>query len=184
MTRLLCPLHRSAALAAALLCLTAPPADAQQSSASPAVDPLADLAWLAGCWEGTLATGAIYEEMWLAPRDGTLLGLARMTRGGRTVSFEFMRIIDDAGTPVFIAQPSGREGTPFRATAATAGEAVFENPGHDFPQRVIYRHTPPDSLRARIEGDADGQVRGMDFPLRRLACPGPPAAADRSGREP
>ncbi|HSJ07728.1 MAG TPA: DUF6265 family protein [Longimicrobiales bacterium] len=173
-------LRRSAALAAALLCLTAAPGTGQQPGAGTQGDPLADLGWLGGCWEGTLANGAVYEEVWLAPRDGTLLGLARMTRDGRTLSFEFMRIVDDAGTPVYIAQPSGREGTHFRARSATAnqtattGEAVFENPGHDFPQRVIYRHTPPDTLLARIEGERDGQLRGIDFPLHRVACPGPP----------
>jgi hypothetical protein len=181
MTRSFRQLRRSAVLAASLVCLTSVPAASQQSGTDPASDPVAGLAWLAGCWEGTLSNGAVYEEMWLPPRDGTLLGLARMTRGGRTVSFEFMRIIDDAGTPVYIAQPSGREGTRFRASSVTAVEAVFENPDHDFPQRVIYRHTPPDTLLARIEGERDGQLRGMDFPLRRVDCPGPPGTPPGSG---
>jgi hypothetical protein len=32
--------------------------------------------------------------------------------------------------------------------------------------------TPPDELLARIEGERDGELRGIDFPLRRVACPG------------
>jgi hypothetical protein len=137
-----------------------------------AADPVGALDWLAGCWEGTLSSGAVYEELWLPPRAGTLLGLARMTRDGRTLSFEFMRIFDDDGTLVFAAQPSGRPPTHFRATHMAPGSVTFENPGHDFPQRVLYRHVPPDQLRARIEGERDGQEGGMDFPLRRVACPG------------
>jgi hypothetical protein len=130
--------------------------------------------WLAGCWEGTLSNGATYEEMWLAPRGQTLLGMARMTREDRTLSFEFMRIAaDDDGTIVYSAQPSGRPPTRFRATKIAANEVTFANPGHDFPQRILYRLTPPDELFARIEGERDGQLRGIDFPLRRVACPGP-----------
>jgi 3-oxoadipate enol-lactonase len=138
------------------------------------------LAWLAGCWEGELASGTTYEEAWLAPRAGTMVGVARATRDGRALSFEYMRIFDDAGTPVFEAQPSGRPPTSFRARAVGVGRVTFENPAHDFPQRILYRLEPPDRLLARIEGERDGESRGIDFPLRRVACPGqgPPEAMD------
>jgi hypothetical protein len=131
------------------------------------------LAWLAGCWEGVLSNGAAYEEMWLAPRCGTLLGMARMTRDGRTLSFEFIRVVDDHGTLVYTAQPSGRPPTLFRATAVGPGDVTFENPGHDFPQRIRYRLDGEAGLHARIEGEREGQVRAIDIPLRRVACPGP-----------
>ncbi len=130
------------------------------------------LAWLSGCWEGTLSNGAVYEEVWLAPRGADLLGIARMSRDGRTLSFEFMRIAEEDGVLVYSAQPSGRPPTHFRAGNVTADEVTFENPEHDFPQRIRYRHTPPDGLHARIEGERNGQERGIDFPLGRAACPG------------
>jgi hypothetical protein len=137
-----------------------------------APDTIERLAWLAGCWEGTLSQGAVYEEMWLPPRGGTMIGAARMTRDSRTVSFEFIRIADEDGTLVYAAQPSGRPPTRFAATQVEANAVTFANPEHDFPQRIIYRHTSPDELAARIEGERDGQLRGMDFPLRRVPCPG------------
>ena len=49
---------------------------------------------------------------------------------------------------------------------------VFENPQHDFPQKVGYQRTNPDTLLAWIEGSEKGQVRRIEFPYRRLACPG------------
>jgi hypothetical protein len=133
------------------------------------------LGWLAGCWQGTLSNGATYEETWLEPRGGEMLGVARMTRAGRSVSYEFMRIADDDGTPVYAAQPSGRPPTLFRATSVTTSEVVFENPEHDYPQRIRYAFTPPDRLLARIEGEVGGQERALEFPLSRTACPGAPA---------
>lgn len=129
------------------------------------------LAWLAGCWEGTLSNGATYEETWLAARAGSLLGVARMSRGDVTMSFEFLRIVDDHGTLVYFAQPGGRPPTRFTATEVSASSVTFANPEHDFPQRVLYRRAPPDSLVARIEGERRGETRGLDFPLRRVPCP-------------
>lgn len=130
------------------------------------------MAWLAGCWEGTLSNGATYEEAWLTPRGGTLIGMARMVRDDQTQSFEFMRIVDDDGTLVFIAHPSAQEPTEFHAVGITSVAATFENPDHDFPQRVLYRLNQPDELLARVEGDRDGELRGLEFPMRRAACAG------------
>jgi hypothetical protein len=48
---------------------------------------------------------------------------------------------------------------------------VFENAAHDFPQRVLYRREAADRLVARIEGLRNGQPRGIDFPMQRMACP-------------
>lgn len=134
--------------------------------------PVDRLGWLAGCWEGTLSNGATYEEAWLAPRGGMMIGTARMIRDGRAVAWEYLRIVDDQGTLVYVAQPSGQAETPFRASDVGEGSVTFENPEHDFPQRVLYRLTPPASLLARIEGERDGRTRGLDFPLARVPCPG------------
>ena len=42
------------------------------------------------------------------------------------------------------------------------GRAVFEQLGHDFPQRVIYWPCEAD-LCARIEGTMDGKLQGMNW---------------------
>jgi hypothetical protein len=48
---------------------------------------------------------------------------------------------------------------------------VFENPQHDFPQRVGYERKGGDALLAWIEGTRNGQTRRVEFPYRRVACP-------------
>jgi hypothetical protein len=45
----------------------------------------------------------------------------------------------------------------------TPGEVVFENAGHDFPQRIIYRRNADGTMTARIEGSTNGRQRGVDF---------------------
>lgn len=134
-------------------------------------DPFAPVAWMAGCWTQTgREAGSV--EQWMAPAGGLMLGMARLVKNGRTVEFEFMQLRADAdGKLSFVAQPQGRPPTEFKLVRQGDAEAVFENPAHDFPQRVMYRRTAPDQLVARIEGERNGKVRGIDFAMQRTACP-------------
>jgi hypothetical protein len=159
---------RSLTLAVVAAAISATAASAQEPTQG-----VADLAWLAGCWEGTLSSGATYEEMLTSPRDGLILGMSRMTRDGRVLSWEFVRIAEHDGVLTYFAQPGGRPATAFPLSEARAHAVVFQNAGHDFPQRIRYTLDAPDRLTARIEGERDGQTRGMDFPLQRVPCPGP-----------
>jgi len=70
----------------------------------------------------------------------------------------------------FIANPSGQAQATFPVKSLGEREVVFENPTHDFPQRVIYRLEAAGVLRARIEGTIDGKPRAEDFPMRRVRC--------------
>jgi hypothetical protein len=45
--------------------------------------------------------------------------------------------------------------------------AVFENPEHDFPKRIIYRLTPDGSLNARVEGIEKGRATAEEWTWRR-----------------
>lgn len=134
-------------------------------------DPFAPVAWLAGCWaqQGREA-GSV--EQWMAPAGGLMLGMARTLKNGRVVEFEFMQVRADAeGRLSYIAQPQGRPPTEFPLLRQGEAEAMFENPAHDFPQRVSYRRVAPDRLVARIEGTMNGKERGIDFPMQRTPCP-------------
>lgn len=125
-----------------------------------------DLAWLSGCWAsagGEAGSG----EMWTAPAGGTLLGVSRTVKGGRTVAHEYMQIRETGpGQIAFIALPSGQKEASFPLVRLSGQEAVFENPRHDFPQRVIYRRDG-DSLTGRIEGSEGGETKAFDFPMKR-----------------
>jgi hypothetical protein len=109
----------------------------------------------------------------MAPAGGTLLGMSRTVEGGRTVAHEFLEIKETApGKLAYVAHPSGQTETAFPLAKIGVHEAVFENPEHDFPQRVLYRLDGEGVLRARIEGLQAGRVKGIDFPMRRVECGG------------
>ena len=137
------------------------------------------LAWLAGCWQGHFGEPGTIEQ-WLAPAGGTMLGVSRTVKQGKTVEFEFMQVrqLPD-GALAFIAQPSGRPPTVFQAIALRKKDAVFENTEHDFPQRVSYSRPEESRLLASIEGIRNGAARRIEFSFSRVSCD---AAATGSGR--
>jgi hypothetical protein len=119
---------------------------------------LARFAWLTGVWQDVAADGTLSEETWLAPAGHSMIGAGRVVANGRTVFFEYLAIReDDAGNVVYEARPNGHEPVAFRFVGETADGAVFTNPEHDDPQRIVYRHADGDRLEARTEGVDHGQ---------------------------
>jgi len=134
---------------------------------------LAALSWLGGCWAAEGGEPGTVEQ-WLPPAGGTMLGLSRTVKKGRTVGHEFLQIRANAeGRLVYIALPSGQKETIFTLASAAEGAVTFENPQHDFPQRVSYRLLPGPRLAARIEGLRNGVLRGIDFPMKKVSCDAP-----------
>jgi hypothetical protein len=133
--------------------------------------PTQHLSWLAGCWRQT-AGNRVVDEQWMAPRAGLMLGMSRTVRDDTVlVEFEQLRITDHGAGAVFHAEPSGQPPADFTAATVSDSMVTFANPAHDFPQRIIYRRRGADSVVARIEGTRGGQMRGVDFPYVRVACP-------------
>lgn len=104
--------------------------------------------WLAGRWCTAEGGPTRTCEQWQPAAGGMMLGASQMVKGDRTVAFEFLRITMDGDTAVYLAQPSGKPPTAFRAVAGAEG-ITFVNAGHDYPQRIHYRREG-DELTAEI----------------------------------
>ena len=114
---------------------------------------IADLAWIAGDWQTAPGGKSQIEEHWTQVAGATMIGMGRTVRGDKTVEFEYLRIEQREDGIYYVAHPKAScPGTDFKLTRASATEAVFENPQHDFPKRVIYRKGADDSLTASIDG--------------------------------
>jgi len=125
---------------------------------------ISKLGWLAGKWH-IEDHGRVIDEQWTTAAGGMMLGMSRTVKEGKTVSFEFLRIVERPEGLVYIAQPEGRPPTEFRLASVQEDEWVFENPEHPFPRRIRYKRVGGDSLVARIE-DASG-TKHVDFPYSR-----------------
>lgn len=127
------------------------------------------LGWLAGHWCGGDPAEPV-EEFWLPAKDDVMIGVSRTLKSGRTTGFEYLRIVPLNGRPTYFAQPGGRPATSFARTAGGVDWVQFENPEHDFPQRIEYRHTH-DGLQAQISGPGEGD-KEMQISFTFVRCQG------------
>lgn len=126
---------------------------------------LADLSWISGDWQTAPGGRRQIEEHWTAVAGGSMMGVSRTIAGDKTVEFEYLRIEQRADGIYYVAHPKARcPGTDFKLTSVSATEAIFENPQHDFPKRIIYRKTEG-GLTASI--DAGEGSKGMSFVFKK-----------------
>lgn len=122
---------------------------------------LESLSWMVGSWVERKDARET-EEHWIAPKGGLMLGVNRTVTSAGKSSFEFLRIAKTAAGISYFASPGGRPPVEFPLVESGETRAVFENPKHDFPQRIIYE-MDGGALKARIEGTIGGQQRGMQW---------------------
>jgi hypothetical protein len=153
------------ALVLAILATLVVPA-ASRAQAKPTAS-AADLAWLEGHWTGTDGTTQM-EEIWTSAAGGAIVGLhkdVKVAAGGppKMLWFEFQRIETGKDGLAYVAQPGGQPPTRFVLVEQESKRAVFANPAHDYPQRIIYWMDDAGALHARIEGPKDGKTVGEEW---------------------
>ena len=138
-------------------------------SLSAAAD-ISRLGWMSGCWAYDGAEPGS-GEYWMPPVGGTMFAVSRSIRDSRTVAFEYLRIEESGdGSLTLFASPSGQSPARFDMVSLTNNEVVFENSEHDFPQRIIYRLAQDSRLIGRIEGQSNGQLKSIEFPMSKINC--------------
>jgi len=94
--------------------------------------------WLLGTWEQKLENGTLSEH-WKKLDDSTFLGKSWATIRKDTVFSERISLTqannDLYYTPTVQGQNGGKA-VPFKLTSSSDNEFVFENPNHDFPQKI------------------------------------------------
>ena len=122
------------------------------SASLAAADDLDEVAFMAGAW----GVDGVTVEYWLPPLRGLMVGINRDPAGSGMPFFEYLRIEARDDGIYYIASPRGGGTTEFRLTEASEMRAVFENPEHDFPQKIVYTRDG-DRLEAEVGGERDGE---------------------------
>ncbi|MDX2116941.1 MAG: DUF6265 family protein [Planctomycetota bacterium] len=137
--------------------------------ATPATCTIADVSWLAGAWVGSRPSGSSIEERWSPPLGGSMLAVSRtVSASGKLAAFEYLRIVERNGGLVYAAQPGGAPKTEFLLTefGPTEGggkRAVFDNPRHDYPKRIVYELAADGKLSATIGYLKGGTPQRYEF---------------------
>lgn len=161
---------------------TARPAETAQPKSAPAPQPsppaaesgpVAPLAWLAGCWKGSV-NQRDFREQWLPFEGGMLVGAGQQVMKGSMQDYEFLRIEARGGGVVFSQFGADRKETSFRldSTTTDGNDTIFTfaNTASAFPARLVYRRGTDGWLYETIEGDVGGKDRRVIYPMRRVDC--------------
>ena len=148
--------------AAGLLILLSVPVSAQVHSE------MAMLVWISGCWksEGNVQS----EEQWTRLDGQSMLGMGRTIVNGKTVFHEFLQIRERADGVYYVAQLNDEAPVSFKLVKVNPSQAIFENPQHGFPQRIVYQRLIDGSLFASLEGIEKGKPKRIEFALKRARC--------------
>ncbi|MEO9137095.1 MAG: DUF6265 family protein [Casimicrobiaceae bacterium] len=135
--------------------------------------PLVPLAWLEGCWQGTVNQRE-FREQWMPLRDGILIGTGQQVLRNSLQDYEFLRL-EARPDGVYFTQFSGdRTDASFKLASTTTDDKdtifTFANTVDAFPSRLIYRRGTGGWLYETIEGSPDGADKKVIYPLRRINC--------------
>lgn len=115
-----------------------------------------ELSWLSGRWKSKNEKPS-FEEHWMTPHDGFMIGMGRELNGSKMEFFEYLRIEQRKDGVYYVAQPRGKAQTDFKLTSANkvqnSERFKFENPMHDFPKSIEYEKRTDGSLLIRVSGD-------------------------------
>ncbi len=134
----------------------------------PANGPLNEFAFLEGTWAQTTARQTT-EEVWTLNEGWSMRGVGRTLQGEREVFHEVLSIEPRGKNYVYVAELPGAGPVEFKLVDRGIEWARFENPEHDFPQRIEYRRNG-NSLRAEVSGVENGRIQREIIEYRRVAA--------------
>lgn len=141
--------------------------------------PIDTMKWLIGTWENKNENG-VMTETWTQEEDSALTGIVTATYYFmdenmkepelKTDTLETIRIEQFWGKLSYIpAVKDQNNGMPvkFKMTSCGPDTFVFENPEHDFPQKIMYERFGEDSLVATVSGVWKNENVKDVFPMKR-----------------
>jgi len=125
--------------------------------------------WFIGKWENLTET-ARFEEIWNKVNDSTFLGESVVIIARDTVFYEKMDLFQKSDSLILkisVKDQNNEKPVLFYLTKSNNNQLVFENPKHDFPNKIVYNKINSDSIVATIEGIKNGKTQSEAFPMKR-----------------
>ncbi|TCC93820.1 hypothetical protein EZ428_03350 [Pedobacter frigiditerrae] len=121
--------------------------------------------FMLGSWEMKTAKGKI-TETWLKYKDSLIGKSYRHNLKGDSVLTETLVIKKIDGNFYYCSKVSGQNDNQtikFKLLPVKENTFIFENPSHDFPQRIVYQNKAKDELLAWVEGEKNGKKGKSEF---------------------
>ncbi len=127
------------------------------------INKMEKLSWIVDNWISTDGEKKSLEH-WEKVNDDLFIGGSETVKNRDTLFAEKLKIERTGDDIFYIADVKHNPGpVKFKLTSYTETSAVFENPLHDFPQKIIYM-LEEGKLHASIEGPGkEGKWHKIDF---------------------
>lgn len=125
--------------------------------------------WLLGKWGHTSKEGTLAEN-WVKVNDSVYKGESYFIIDKDTVFAEYIDLAEANGKLIYTVTVKGQNNekpVPFTMTSTDDKTTVFENPAHDFPNKITYSKVSNDSLSATISGMQKGELAQQTFGMKR-----------------
>ncbi|NJO24997.1 MAG: hypothetical protein HC867_03165 [Bacteroidia bacterium] len=113
-------------------------------------------------------------EEWKTSGNDIMKSRSYRVNNNDTVMMETAELLKKGEDIFYIPTvPNQNQGKPveFKLTSAQNNEYIFENPEHDFPQRIIYNLKSATETEATIDGRINGQYRKMVYRFSKKQAP-------------
>lgn len=127
-----------------------------------------DLQFMLGTWK--IESGTEMEK-WEFVSEKELRGKGFVLNGRDTIIKEVIQLLYNDSGIHYIAKVKGQnnnESVTFSLVSTQKATFVFENKAHDFPQRINYRKISDSLIMAWIEGEKNGEMKKMEYPMKKI----------------
>ena len=131
-------------------------------------DPFSFFEQIKGTWQNTSQKQF---ERWYIEKGVPKASSFKLINNKDTVVMERIKIIKENEDLYFVVTLLNHKNDPpvrFKKIEETENSITFENKDHDFPQKIVYELSSPNSLKATISGEIDGKTESVLFPFTRL----------------
>ncbi|KIC00131.1 MULTISPECIES: DUF6265 family protein [unclassified Flavobacterium] len=136
-----------------------------KNAEAPEKDKIKTADWLIGKWENVSPQGTL-TETWSKVNDSTFQGSSYFIKGKDTIHFESIKLQQKGEDLTYNATVKGQnndQAVAFELTTSTEKGLVFENPKHDYPQKISYTKDANNTLTAEISGKLQGKLSSEKF---------------------
>ena len=121
--------------------------------------------WLIGTWENKTEDGVLTES-WQKVNDSTFSATSYFIKNDDTLHSEKITLVKKGEMLLYSATVNGQnndKAVDFGSTTESENKLVFENPSHDYPQKITYSKGANNTLTAEISGNLQGKMTKEKF---------------------
>ncbi|MXN90249.1 hypothetical protein GR160_03335 [Flavobacterium sp. Sd200] len=125
--------------------------------------------WLIGNW-GNASSEGVLTEFWKKTNDSVYHGESYFVVKSDTVFSENIELEETNGKLAYVVTVPGQNNEKpvrFEMTSIAGDSIIFENPQHDYPNKISYKKITNDSLVAKIAGIQNGKPTSETFTMKR-----------------